>query len=167
MDHEYIRHHGNIKGKIDLQTLEDKGFIKCYQVDSKAIDTCNHPAIPETETETENILSPTPSKNGLFGQIETAVKKKKTEKGLRNNYPQDFERFWQSYPRQVGKGGAYEVWKKINPDEELEEEIMQGLFKWDDSEQWAKDNGKYIPYPEKWLRKRSWQDDPEMAGARR
>lgn len=38
-----------------------------------------------------------------------------------------FEKFWQTYPHPTYKRQAFEVFKKINPDEKLFEEIMRGL----------------------------------------
>ncbi|NNG46550.1 MAG: hypothetical protein HKM86_05465 [Deltaproteobacteria bacterium] len=32
------------------------------------------------------------------------------------------------------------------------------------TEQWQKDGGQFIPQPAKWLRARSWDDDPLMGG---
>jgi hypothetical protein len=42
-------------------------------------------------------------------------------------------------------------------------EVFAGLERWKASEQWRKDNGKYIPSIAKWLQKRAWKDYPKQA----
>lgn len=69
----------------------------------------------------------------------------------------DFDVFWNEYPKKVDKQSAIRAWKKIKPDEQLMTQIMDGLRKWKDSDQWSKENGQYIPYPATWLNKRRWE----------
>lgn len=57
-----------------------------------------------------------------------------------------FDRFWASYPRRVGKKDAVAVWKKISPDDALVDRIVAGVERWKRSEQWTKDEGRFIPY---------------------
>ena len=63
-----------------------------------------------------------------------------------------FDRFWASYPRRVGKKDAVAVWKKISPDDALVDRIVAGVERWKRSEQWTKDEGRFIPYPATFLR---------------
>jgi hypothetical protein len=39
------------------------------------------------------------------------------------------------------------------------EEIMSAPQKHKQSTDWQKDNGKYIPFPAKWLNERRWEDE--------
>ncbi len=70
-------------------------------------------------------------------------------------YP-GFEAFWKAYPRQVAKQDALKAWRKIKPDELSV--ILKGVEAWKRDEQWAKDGGKYIPYPATFLNGRRWED---------
>lgn len=72
-----------------------------------------------------------------------------------------FEKFWNAYPRKVGKGAAEKAFKKYKPDEGLLEQMLSAISAQKKSEQWSKDNGKFIPYPATWLNQRRWEDAPE------
>jgi hypothetical protein len=39
-------------------------------------------------------------------------------------------------------------------------EIADGLTRWMQSDQWKRDDGRYIPSPVKWLRDKRWLDHP-------
>lgn len=69
-----------------------------------------------------------------------------------------FDRFWSAYPRRVGKKDAVKVWNQLRPDSELTEQIVQGVERWKRSEQWTKDDGRFIPYPATFLRGERWNE---------
>jgi hypothetical protein len=66
--------------------------------------------------------------------------------------------FWNLYPRKVGKGRAMQYWSKLKPQEE--EKALLGLKMWKQTEQWNRDDGKYIPYASTFLVQRRWEDEP-------
>lgn len=78
-------------------------------------------------------------------------------------YTDDFNSFWQAYPKQVGKGKAFEEWRKLsgNGIPPLEE-ILNALKLHTQSTQWTKENGQYIPLPATWLHQRRWDDVPAL-----
>jgi uncharacterized protein YdaU (DUF1376 family) len=80
--------------------------------------------------------------------------------GDRFVYPADFETFWQAYPEKSGKRGAYGVWKQLKPSAELLSKMLKTLDWQRASEDWTKENGKYIPDPERWLKRGKWDDEP-------
>ena len=71
-----------------------------------------------------------------------------------------FARFWERYPRKVGKPKAAVAFAKHKPTEELLKTILDALDFWSRSEKWTSDGGKYITYPEKWINNRGWEDEP-------
>lgn len=73
-----------------------------------------------------------------------------------------FEKFWQAYPRKAKKQDALRAWKKLKPNEELIDRILNGLEKFKKTSQWLKDNGDYIPYPTTWLNNRRWEEMEEQ-----
>lgn len=80
----------------------------------------------------------------------------------KNLSPADEERFsvfWKEYPRKMAKQKAILAWKKILPDDELMTKIMDGLAKWNRHESWQKEDGKYVPYPDRWLNEKRWEDE--------
>lgn len=69
-----------------------------------------------------------------------------------------FDQFWSVYPRKVGKKDAVKVWNQIRPNPDLTNKIVQGVERWKRSEQWTKDDGRFIPYPATFLRGERWNE---------
>lgn len=77
-----------------------------------------------------------------------------------------FFRFYEAYPRHDSKQTALlrfvSVMRQCKSDEErrnLFDVMMQSLERFKKSEQWLKENGKYIPMPSTWLNQRRWEDE--------
>jgi len=66
--------------------------------------------------------------------------------------------FWKEYPRKVAKKKASESWSKCNCDGNYSK-IMESLKLYKQSEQWTKDQGKFIPHPATWLNQERWEDE--------
>lgn len=107
------------------------------------------PTIPETtaETTTERDI-PT----------DDAVKPATSEDRLLAR----FDRFWQVYPRKVGKQAALREWKKIKPDDGMTDRMIAAVEVHKGTEQWRKDGGQYIPHPRTWLHQGRWDDVPQV-----
>ena len=69
-----------------------------------------------------------------------------------------FDEFWQSYPHKVGKKAALSAWKKLKPNAGLRVKIMESLETQKSSQQWRRENGRYIPNPATWLNQGRWDD---------
>lgn len=69
-----------------------------------------------------------------------------------------FDRFWSIYPKKVGKKDAVKVWNQICPNPDLTNQIVHGVERWKRSEQWTKDDGRFIPYPATFLRGERWNE---------
>jgi len=76
-----------------------------------------------------------------------------------------FATFWQAYPRRKSRGQAEKAFAKLNPSEQLLSAILAGLERAKTSEQWTRDDGKFIPYPATWLNAKGWEDDDSPAVA--
>lgn len=71
-----------------------------------------------------------------------------------------FEDFWKAYPRKRHKDRAIAAWSALGPDDTLartiihavEAQIAVGMFAADP---------QFIPYPQKWLKARAWEDTLE------
>lgn len=70
-----------------------------------------------------------------------------------------FDRFWTAYPKKVAKPAAQKAWKKLNPNLELQQQIVNDLAIRVRCEQWTKDSGQFIPYPSTYLTGRRWEDE--------
>ena len=74
-----------------------------------------------------------------------------------------FEQFWAVYPKKRSKGQARKAWDKLNPDEQLLTRILDAVERAKTSGDWAKDGGKFIPYPATWLNAEGWLDEVQPA----
>ncbi|WP_273702683.1 DUF4373 domain-containing protein [Thermoanaerobacter sp. A7A] len=72
-----------------------------------------------------------------------------------------FDEFWAAYPKKVGKKAAWAAWKKVKPDAELFDKIMTAISKAKATEQWQRENGRFIPNPTTWLNQGRWDDEYE------
>jgi len=73
---------------------------------------------------------------------------------VKGTYPQDFEAFWQAYPRKVGKAAAFGKWKSRKPPLA---EVLKALEVQKRCEQWQ--DITLVPHPETWLNQKRWEDD--------
>lgn len=83
------------------------------------------------------------------------------EVGSRNTPPksprgEDFEVFWQAYPKKVGKQAAKKAFEKVTVPVES---LVSAIKRQECSPQWSKDDGQYIPNPATWLNQGRWEDE--------
>lgn len=71
----------------------------------------------------------------------------------------DFEIFWRAYPKKKQKKAAFKEWEKAKDRPPLSF-ILSALEREKLTQQWLDDAGKYIPYPERWIKRGSWLDEP-------
>ena len=70
-----------------------------------------------------------------------------------------FDRFWNEYPKQVGRKKAQQTWLSINPSEQdlnvmlinISDRLTQGA--------WSLDSKQYIPHPSNYLEGEQWSDE--------
>ena len=86
----------------------------------------------------EGNTPPSPSDEGNDGGTKSLVEAR-------------FLEFWKAYPKKTGKQYALKAWNKIKPTAELHERIMQAVDAQKRSDQWRRENGRYIPNPSTWL----------------
>lgn len=77
------------------------------------------------------------------------------------SFPTDdeyFNEFWESYPKKSNIARAYNTFKKLNIDKTLLLQILETVEKQKTSIEWARENGRYIPTPYKYLGESRWND---------
>ena len=79
---------------------------------------------------------------------------------LRTGFDSSFEQFWSLYPKKRDKKDAEDIWKKLQPDKELNEKILRAVREQSTWRSWRKDGGQFIPYAKTWLNGRKWDDEP-------
>lgn len=67
-----------------------------------------------------------------------------------------FDTFWNTYPCKVNKKRCMDLWKKLNPDDDLVKTMLISIEAWKRTRQWQEG---YIPYPDTWLRGEKWNDE--------
>ena len=107
--------------------------------------------IPTKDTLTKNsFLQNTRGKTQK--NFESDIKGRMTE--------QDFEKFWRAYPRKVDKRRCLKHFIKLP--RKLMPEILLAVRLHDQSENWNKVDGVFIPYPSNWIKDKRWDDDVDI-----
>ena len=88
--------------------------------------------------------------------------KEEIEEGNRgdDHLRERFNRFWQAYPKKVGKHAAWNLWQSLRPDKELTERMLRAIEQAARGLQWQEQGGRFIPHPRTWLGQGRWDDEP-------
>lgn len=70
-----------------------------------------------------------------------------------------FDQFWKAYPKKSAKGDAEKAFKKIAPNAELLQAILDAIEAQKHGKAWLDEDGKYIPNPATWLNAKRWDDE--------
>lgn len=70
-----------------------------------------------------------------------------------------FDEFWTAYPKKRAKDDAMKAFVKRKPGRDLLEQLLGAIEAQKRSDDWLKENGKYIPYPATWLNDGRWMDE--------
>lgn len=108
----------------------------------------------QTETN-ENKTEQTETNSLTKTKINTKTNTKNKNKDIQTK----FDRFWSAYPKHQSKPQALRAFSKVDPDDELMEQIMNAIEIQKQSDQWTKDGGQFIPLPATWLNNSRWEDD--------
>lgn len=89
------------------------------------------------------------------------AKQKRQEEPVEEYSYDDFDLFWKAYPANKRKAEALckKEWRKINPNKEMVQLIMDGLERYKRSEDWQ--NPKYINTTLNFLKGEMWNDEIE------
>ena len=68
----------------------------------------------------------------------------------------DFERFWQAYPRKIGKAAAEKALSRVKVPVDV---LIAAVEKQMQSDQWTREAGRYIPNAATWLNQGRWEDE--------
>lgn len=109
------------------------------------------------------------SRDGLVTDTDTDTEQIQIQKSLPivplkkpPGYSVEFERFWDCYPRKVGKGDAFNAWNKNgHPGVDRLVEIVTMAKR---TSKWLESDGRFIPNPATWINQKRWDDDykPDM-----
>lgn len=92
-------------------------------------------------------------------QTESKNKDKNKDKKKNKNKDKclnaDFDLFWDAYPKKKAKQDAEKAFAKITVPVQF---LLNAIEAQKKSEDWQKDNGRFIPYPATWLNGKRWED---------
>ena len=78
------------------------------------------------------------------------------ESDTRTRVEGDFDTFWSNYPRKEGKEKARSAFAKVKVSLDV---MLNALDRQKKSNQWRKENGRFIPHAATWLNGKRWEDD--------
>lgn len=118
--------------RLDLKPLFRSGLL-CAS--SRTVQRMNVLSERETERETEK-NPPTPLRGAVVSS--------------------EFDEWWKSYPRKVGKEAAKKAWKKLDGKRPALSFLLNAVNIQEASDQWQKG---FIPNPATWLNQHRWEDE--------
>ena len=68
-----------------------------------------------------------------------------------------FAAFWDLYPVKIAGEAARNAWEQLRPSEQA---VLEGVRRWKRSEQWSRENGRFIPRAAKFLLEKQYLDHP-------
>lgn len=127
------------------------------------VDCNNTPLTPQQDykPETVTLFTLCNSSASPSGCDFHPAEDKATNGGKKKGFSEDFNRFWEKYPRKVSKGQAWKTWQKLQKDGTLPDvDTLIEAVRWRQLEpDWEKDGGKYIPHASTWLNACGWEDE--------
>jgi hypothetical protein len=75
-----------------------------------------------------------------------------------------FNEFWAAYPKKAAKKAARKAWDKVKPGADLLQTILEAIRRAVQSDQWKRENGRFIPNPATWINGGCWDDEPATGG---
>lgn len=96
--------------------------------------------------------------DGYTGKVRLELGKSKVSNTLVH-----FDTFWEAYPRKIGKDKSRRWFESHKVERELLDQMLTALDTQIKSEQWTRDNGRYIPHPYTWLNQGRWQDEVQQS----
>jgi hypothetical protein len=79
---------------------------------------------------------------------------------LQPEYSESFNQLWEAYPKKISKGAAWEVFKPINPSDELLAQMLETIRISTTTSNWRKDKMRWVPHLKNWLKNSGWEDQP-------
>lgn len=125
-----------------------------YVSDSSAARVARHRTLHKNVTVTPCNVTVTPPEQN---RTDTEQIQKQSKSKPLSEYSDEFIRFWNNYPKKVGKDKAWQLWKKLKPDIA---DVLKAVSWQRSTEQWI---NNFIPNPETYLNQGRWKDEPQSS----
>lgn len=159
-----------LKGYIKVDQVKDKGRFS-YNVYTILNEVSPVEVAPDPETPCPKISDTEKTGHGNTGHGNTGpgklapnnnsinINSSYKNNNLKKNNPiTAFDKFWEVYPKKVGKEAARKAFAKVKVPLET---LIAAIEKQKKSKQWTKEKGQYIPHPATWLNQGRWEDELE------
>jgi hypothetical protein len=91
--------------------------------------------------------------------MDTQVRLGKVRLGKVSKTLDHFETFWSAYPKKIGKQKCRVWFEKNRVDNNLLQKMTNTIEQQKQTEQWNREDGRYIPHPYTWLNQGRWDDE--------
>lgn len=174
-------------GKAAIQTalkeLEDRGYVTRNQLHSadgtfgdieyiiyeappytenrKTVDApyTDFPSTDNPSTENQSQINTNKLNTKITKPPKAPQRGRRVSKSMPEFEPDNFEFFWDLYPRGEDRAKAVREWDKLKPDKALKNRMYVTLKRQLASEEWQRGIG--IPYFCRWLTNERWNDEPK------
>lgn len=143
-------------GLIDIYTIDGKPYLQMHKWDNKA--RASESKFPANDGACIQVHADVNEPPTLL-PLTVTVTGTETKNRNRKQVDAGFAKFWDAYPKKVGKGDAEKSWSKLQQPAEALERILNALAWQRASEQWTKSSGQFIPNPATYLNQRRWEDE--------
>lgn len=143
INHDLYQHRGSIEDHREKTRLRVQRFREREAASSVTVG--NDAKRPVTVAVTSGLLSRSTDSEEIA----------RSASPRRPKDDPDFELFWNTYDRKVGKLAALAQWKKIAPNSELVATIVEAAK----AQVRVEPRKEYRKHPERWLRGRHWEDE--------
>lgn len=148
--------HGTTIKVLNYAKYQDFSEREKAKMETPSNTRCNTPSNTPSNTRWEHGLPTTKQYNNI------------NNKQFNNNIPPIspqttktwFDSFWKTYPKKRGREEAQKEFEKICKTETELKRILDGVEKWKKSNDWKKNNGRYIQSPVNFLKNRQWEESP-------
>jgi hypothetical protein len=150
---------GRVRSFLDL--LERRGEISQSSDSRRTILTiCNYPKWndPQPTNRTANRQS-TDTKSTTDRHVQESEESEKAKKQTLAAGG-DFDEFWKVWPKKVKKAAARKAWDQLNGNRPQINLVLDAIRWQSKTDQWRKDDGRFIPYPATWINAEQWNDEP-------
>ena len=129
---------------------------KSYALNDGVFSTLVESPLVENLHRTSGEIPPVTS--GKIPHTKTTIKTTNQKQGV---YSEDFEKFWEAYPRckrKSDKSGTFKTFEKYKS-VVTTETLIKILNAQKQDQSWIKQDGEFIPAPTVWLNQKNWEND--------
>lgn len=146
----------NRRAEIEIQKREAHSRKQREAVMQRWIKTVD----PVTKEEIPKVYDGTNSGNTVVLPLENGngnIQVKSSSQGKTERKEEEFNKFWEAYPRKIGKQAARKAFDKLPAS--VYPKLVPAVEAQKNGQQWKREDGRYIPNPATWLNQGRWDDE--------